>query len=167
MIRTAWVLTIKMWFYTSHVFMVKPFLEANLPKAQFFVFEIARLRPGLTVWEHRWTDNTDAYLSPPVFATINLFRLSFRRVHSRFWLSRSTENGLQSAPKDWICIISLFRGIQTRKHHLTDHRMQLDLSRNPALVSCQTSSLLSSMEETTCGEYLARPRSLDSFNLRK
>lgn len=50
------------------------------------------------------------YLSSPVFVAINPFRLSFSRVHSRLWHTRTSANGLQSVPEDWICIISLFRG---------------------------------------------------------
>lgn len=52
----------------------------------------------------------DMYLSSPAFVAINPFRLSFSRVHSRLWHTHSSANGLQSVPKDWICIISLFRG---------------------------------------------------------
>lgn len=86
------------------------FREANLPKASFLSLKLPRLRSRLTVRAHRRPDNTDMYLSSPVFVAINPFRLSFSRVHSRLWHTRTSANGLQSVPKDWICIISLFRG---------------------------------------------------------
>lgn len=86
------------------------FREANLPKACFLCLNLPWLRSRLTVRAHWRTDNTDMYLSSPVFVAINPFRLSFSRVHSRLWHTPTSANGLQSVPKDWICIISLFRG---------------------------------------------------------
>lgn len=57
-------------------------------------------------------------------------------------------------------------GFSLAKRHLTHHRMRRSFSRNPALVSCQTSSLLSSSERRQlCGEYLAGPRSLRLLQL--
>lgn len=89
-------------------------------------------------------------LLPSVFVPLNCFHHYWRILSTEVIPGSVTliheQIDIKGTPNIKFAFISLCRGAQPPKHHLTHHRTQPDLSRNPALVFWQVSMPLSSAD---------------------